>query len=83
VIQTSGPQLRKYTLYLEEEGGLIFASSKDFADIFIAVKSRDDLRIAIDTCLQNAFSEQGKKVRVYLNCEFGGPTVDAVVETLN
>ncbi len=76
-------QLRKYTLSIEEKGGIIFASSADFEDIFIAVKSRDDLRVAIDTCLQNAFAVKGEKVRVYLNCEFTGSTVDAVVESMN
>jgi hypothetical protein len=80
VTKTPGPELRKYTLSVEEKGGVIFASSKDFEDLFIAVLSRDELRPAIDCCLQNVFAETGQTVKVYLNCEFTGPTVDAVVE---
>jgi ethanolamine utilization protein EutP (predicted NTPase) len=76
-------ELRKYSLSIEEEGGIVFASSDDFKDIFIAVLSRSDLPFAIDTCLQQALSEAGKKVRVYVSCAIDGPTVEAVVEMLN
>ena len=78
--QALAPQLRKVTLSITEQGGVIFASSKEFEDLFIAVLSRDELRIAIDTCLQNAFAEQGQRVKVYMNCQLNGPSVDAIVE---
>ena len=77
---TRRPQLRKYTLSIKEKGGVIFASSTDFQDLFIAVLSRDDLRPAIDTCLQNAFAELGEKVKVYMNCRLSGSSIDAIVE---
>ena len=78
--QTLAPQFRKLTLSIEEEGGVVFASSKEFKDVFIAVLSRDDLRMAIDTCLQNAFADKGQRVKVYMNCQLTGPSVDAIVE---
>ncbi len=80
VATTTIPLIRKLTLSIEEEGGIIFASSNEFDDLFIAVKSRDDLRRAIDTCLQNAFAQRGEQVKVYMNCQLNGPVIDALVE---
>ena len=73
-------RLFKLTLSVEEEGGLYFATSKDQPDVFIAVKSRDELHRAIDTCLKNAYGQSGECVTVYMNCQLSGPSVDAVVE---
>ena len=78
--QSLAPNLRKLTLSIEEKGGVIFAKSAEFEDMFIAVLSRDELRPAIDICLKNAFAGAGQNVNVYLNCQFSGPTVDAIVE---
>jgi hypothetical protein len=76
-------ELRKYSFAIEEVGRIIFASSDDFKDIFIAVLSRSDLPIAIDTCLQQALSAAGKNVKAYVSCAIDGPTVEAVVEMLS
>ena len=49
-------------------------------DIFISVTSREDIRRAIETCLRNFYGRDGSQVRVYMNCQLTGFTVDAVVE---
>lgn len=76
----SASKLFKLTLSLEEAKGLYFLSSPTQEDIFIAVTSRDEIRRAVDTCLRNVFGQNGQQVRVYMNCQLQGPTVEAVVE---
>ena len=75
-------KLVKVTLSLEEAKGLHFLTSPGEKGVFIAVKSPEDIRRAVDVCLRNLYEQDGQQVRVYMNCELGGPTIDAVVELL-
>jgi hypothetical protein len=78
--ELSKSRFYKLTLSVREEGGLFFATSEDKPDVFIAVKTREDLRGAIDTCLKDVFAQQGNRINVYMNCQLSGASVDAVVE---
>ena len=59
---------------------MLFVTSKDNPDLFIAVTSREDIRAAVDSCLRSVYGRPGRRVCVYMNCQLSGPTIDAVVE---
>ena len=76
----ASPRYVKLPLRIEQEGGLYFATCDEHKEIFIAVKTRDDIRMAVDTCLRGVYSQKGENVRVFMNCNLVGPTVDALLE---
>jgi hypothetical protein len=63
----------------EDECGLIFIDCDDIPELFLAVKSEDEIRSVIDRGLKNAFLENGKSVQVFTNGSISGPTIDACV----
>ncbi len=67
------------TLRREDECGLIFIDCEHIRELFLTVKSDEEVRQAIDRGLKNAFSESGKRVQVYTNGSISGPTIDAFV----
>jgi hypothetical protein len=79
-MNTESPRYVKLPLRIEEEGGLYFATCEELKEIFIAVRSRDDIRMAVDTCIRGVYSQKGESVRVFMNCNLVGPQVDAIVE---
>ena len=81
-MQLDTGKLVKLTLSLEESKGLYFLSSPSEKGVFIAVTSPEDIRRAVDVCLRNLYGQDGQQVRVYMNCQLSGPTIDAVVELL-
>jgi hypothetical protein len=74
------PRYVRLPLRIEQEGGLYFATCEEHKEIFIAVKSRDDIRMAVDTCIRGVYSQKGEIVRVFMNCNIVGPQIDAIVE---
>ncbi len=82
VMQQDLAKLVKVTLTLDESKGLYFLTSPGEQGVFIAVTSPDDIRRAVDVCLRNLYEQDGQQVRVYMNCQLIGPTIDAVVELL-
>jgi hypothetical protein len=73
-------EFREVVLSREDEGGMIFISSADLPEVFIAVQNEDSVRMAIDTCLNNAFAPSGARTSVYTNGSISGPQINAVVK---
>jgi hypothetical protein len=63
----------------EDECGLIFIDCEALPELFLAVKSENEIRSVIDKGLKNAFSENGTRVQVFTNGSISGPTIDAFV----
>ena len=67
------------TLRRESEGGIIFISCDDMPELFIAVRSDEEIRNALDCGLKGAFSRDGRRVQVFTNGKITEPLIDAVV----
>lgn len=68
------------SLKREVEDGIIFISSEEVDDLFLAVKENSDsdtIRKSIETVLKAEYSQDAK---VYPNGRLDGPTIDVVVE---
>lgn len=71
------------TLNRETEADIIFISCKSLPELFLVVKSEDDVRNVIDRGLKGAFSRPGRRVQVFTNGKISGPTIDAMVRLLD
>jgi hypothetical protein len=66
----------------ENEAGIIFMTSEELPELFLAVKSDEDVRPAIDRGLKNAFCRDGYEVFVYTNGSITGPTIATMVRVV-
>lgn len=78
-LSESNKEYLEYALSREDEAGMIFACCDQIPQMFIAVKSENDLRDAIDTCLKNAHRDYEGSVSVYTNGSISGPLIRTIV----
>lgn len=70
------------TLDRENEAGIIFMTCALLPELFLAVKTDDEIRAAIDSGLRNAFSKEGHEVSVYTNGSISGPKIGTMVRVV-
>ena len=66
-------------LIRQDEGGVVFISCEELPEMFVAVKSEEEVYWALDSSLKSAFSKEGRRVQVYTNGKISGPTINAAV----
>jgi hypothetical protein len=76
----TGASVLELCLTREDSAGLIFISSQERPDLFIAIKDESDLRPAVEKCLKNAYAGQANRVQVYVNGKIDGPQIGVMVK---
>ena len=69
-----------FPIIREDDGGLIMLSCEKIPEMFAAVTCEDEIRSAIDTCLKNALTRNGRKIQVFTNGRLDVPIIAAVVK---
>ena len=83
VSRKSEGQFIAVTLRREDEAGIAFLGCDEMPELFIAVKSDDEIRNAIDCGLKGAFSKDGRQVQVFTNGKIAEPSISVVVRLID
>ena len=75
-----GTQCYEFPIDRSDEEGLILLSCAKIPEMFAVVKSEGDIRMAIDHCLKNALSGNGRQIQVFTNGRLDGPVIGAMVK---
>ena len=72
--------IRKLTFKIEDKAGVVFVSNAEFPELFVVVNDRNGILPALDEALHTLLGDGNFGVRVYMNCQKSGPSIDAMVE---
>ena len=75
-----GTQCYEFPIDRSDEQGLILLCCAKIPEMFAAVRSEDEIRTAIDLCLKNALSGNGRHIQVFTNGRLDGPVIGALVK---